>query len=435
MATHIEWLMDELPGLERAGVLDADAAGRVRTHYAAVPGGRGHRAALVLSLLGALLLGGGLILLIAHNWEALPRAARLATALLPLLAAQALAWPAIAGRMRGRDSYVEAVGGFWALATGAAIALVGQIYHIPGETEAFLAAWGLGVLPIVYLLDSSFAGLIALGIAAGWAGYMAEEGRQAALFWVGLLPLLPWLRAKARQVATSMRAAWALWGAALAVIVGLGCSLDRGLPGLWIVAYSGLFAAAIGLDTLRAPGVESWARRPFAAAGGLGMIVLALLFTYAWPWREIGWQHYRYDRSTLGAVVDALVTLAWCGAGLFFAVRAAMRGDGLRAAYLTFPLLAALAYLIESQYGHGVLPAVLFNVWLFAIGLATALTGARSGRLTLLNGGLLAVCGVVVARFFDSDMEVLARSLAFIVLGAALLGSNLYVMRRKGGRS
>jgi hypothetical protein len=60
---------------------------------------------------------------------------------------------------------------------------------------------------------------------------------------------------------------------------------------------------------------------------------------------------------------------------------------------------------------------------------------AKSARLTLLNGGLLAAGGVVVARFFDSDMDLLARGIAFVLLGAGLLGSNLYVMRRKGGRS
>lgn len=436
MTSHIDWLREELPALERAGVLDATAAARLRAHYhAASPATRRNWAALVISVIGALLLGGGVILLIAHNWEALPKAVRLAVAVGPLLVAQALAWPALGARARTRPAYAEALGGIWALVLGAAIAIVSQIYHLGGDTETFLQVWAAGVLPIVYLLDSTLAAGVALALITGWAGVATEAGR-AVGYWLWLLPLGPWLWRAWRRVGESMRAAWALWALALSLLVGLGFSLDRSLPGLWIVAYSGLLATLIGCDTCRDPAAGSWARRPLAAAGGLGLVVLALLFTFEWPWREIGWHHYRWERAEgVWPWVDGAVVVGWAAAGLVFALRSARRGDWLRAAYLTFPLLAAAAYGISSQTGgHGV-PAVLFNVWLFVVGLATALAGARAGRLSLLNGGLLAAGGVVVARFFDSDMDLLARGIAFVLLGAGLLGSNLYVMRRKGGRS
>ena len=436
MTSHIDWLRDELPGLQRAGVLDATAAERLRTHYeAASPAARRNWAALVISVIGALLLGGGVILLIAHNWEALPKAVRLAVAVGPLLVAQVLAWPALGAKARTRPGYAEAVGGIWALVLGAAIAIVSQIYHLGGDTETFLLVWAMGVLPIVYLLDSTLAAWVALGLITGWAGVATESGR-AVGYWLWLLPLAPWLGQAWRRVGTSMRAAWAIWGLAASLLVGLGCSLDRSLPGLWIVAYSGLLATLIGCDTRRDPAAVSWARRPLAVAGGLGLIVLAMLFTFAWPWREIGWYHYRWERAEgIWPWLDAAIAVGWAAAGLAFALKSAQRGAWLRAAYLTFPLLATVAYGLSSVLGDHMVAAVLFNGWLFVVGLATALAGARSARLTLLNGGLLAAGGVVVARFFDSDMDLLARGIAFVLLGAGLLGSNLYVMRRKGGRS
>ena len=45
-------------------------------------------------ILGAVLIGGGIILLLAHNWEQLGRPARVAVAFAPLVLSQALALPA-----------------------------------------------------------------------------------------------------------------------------------------------------------------------------------------------------------------------------------------------------------------------------------------------------------------------------------------------------
>jgi hypothetical protein len=324
MTSHIEWLRDELPGLQRAGVLDATAAERLRAHYeAASPAARRNWAALVISVIGALLLGGGVILLIAHNWEALPKAVRLAVAVGPLLVAQALAWPALGAKARTRPGYAEAVGGIWALVLGAAIAIVSQIYHLGGDTETFLLVWALGVLPIVYLLDSTLAAWVALAPDHGLGGRGDGDGPRRGVLGVAVAAGARGCGGPGGGWGTSMRAAWAIWGLAASLLVGLGCSLERSLPGLWIVAYSGLLATLIGCDTRRAPGGDaSWARRPLAVVGGLGLIVLAMIFTFDWPWREIGWHHYRWERAEgIWPFLDAALAVGWAAAGLLFALR------------------------------------------------------------------------------------------------------------------
>ncbi len=47
---------------------------------------------LLLISLGAILIGGGIILLVAHNWENFGKGTRTILSILPLLLAQALAW-------------------------------------------------------------------------------------------------------------------------------------------------------------------------------------------------------------------------------------------------------------------------------------------------------------------------------------------------------
>src|SRR3546814_15318620 len=111
------WLLSELPGLERAGIVDAATAARLRAHYQVAADDRGF--ALGLSgILGALLVGLGVILLIAYNWDSWGRGLRLSVAALPLIAGQ-LACVAALRRapssriLRARAAGFDVNGVFW----------------------------------------------------------------------------------------------------------------------------------------------------------------------------------------------------------------------------------------------------------------------------------------------------------------------------------
>ena len=49
-----------------------------------------------------------------------------------------------------------------------------------------------------------------------------------------------------------------------------------------------------------------------------------------------------------------------------------------------------------------------------------------------MNVGLLVMAALILARFFDSDLNFLLRGLIFIALGIAFLMANLMMLRRKG---
>ena len=74
---YIEWLYKELPVLVKEGVLTEDNAGRVREYYGEIKKDSGLTIALIIfSIIGSLLIGSGIILLLAHNWQELPRSSR-----------------------------------------------------------------------------------------------------------------------------------------------------------------------------------------------------------------------------------------------------------------------------------------------------------------------------------------------------------------------
>src|SRR5438094_234347 len=87
----VRWLNAQLPELVEKGVLTAPAADAVRAHFASVEAARSRGLGVVVSaILGATLVGAGIILLLAHNWDELSQPARTVISFAPLIVAQAL---------------------------------------------------------------------------------------------------------------------------------------------------------------------------------------------------------------------------------------------------------------------------------------------------------------------------------------------------------
>ena len=107
---------------------------------------------------GALLIGTGIIVILAHNWTQLSRPVRALLSFVPLLTGQALcAWTLL--RKRQSLAWREGSTTFLTLAIGASLALISQTYQISGSFSRLLLAWTLLALPLAYLFSS--------GVSAG----------------------------------------------------------------------------------------------------------------------------------------------------------------------------------------------------------------------------------------------------------------------------
>ncbi len=99
--------------------------------------------AAVVAMLGAALFGLGLITFVGANWGAMAKGVRFAATL-------ALLWALFGGAIMAIERGARGVGTALAvagvLAIGAAIALVGQTYHIDGEPAGLFLVWAIGAL-------------------------------------------------------------------------------------------------------------------------------------------------------------------------------------------------------------------------------------------------------------------------------------------------
>lgn len=99
----VRWLRGQLPELVAAGAISPENAAAIERHYGPVES-RTNFGFIILATVGAALVGAGIILLIAHNWDDLSRATRTAIAFAPLLIAQALV---VTVRVRNGDAALE----------------------------------------------------------------------------------------------------------------------------------------------------------------------------------------------------------------------------------------------------------------------------------------------------------------------------------------
>ena len=437
---HIQWLREELPGLVKAGVLTAEVADQLRQHYGPAPAHSGKKLALlVFGILGAALISAGVLLLVAHNWDDFSRPVRTGLAFAPLLAAVGLAGWVLACRPAS-SPWREGVATAWALTIGATISVVAQIYQIHGDPARFFLTWILLGLPIVYIFRSSVVACLYFSGATVWVGTVTSPDHPASSLWYwGLLALAaPHLGSVWWTNWYGWRPSLTGWVLAICLCIGTGLSLAGALPGACIVAYTGLLALMYLAGRrwcAKAPTV--W-QRPWQTTGAAGLGVVALLLTYRWPWVEIysHWQH-RYQPFISGPMIIAGNLVA---AGLAITAVVALARELPRVAWPDLdwmviglaPVCGVAGYAVAATRESYEFSQVLFNVYLFGLGLGALIAGIRSHKLGSVNAGLLTLAASILARFFDSDLSFLARGLAFILIGIGFLATNIVMLRRKG---
>ena len=426
-----QWLMKELPILENAGVLSSEKAGDIRAYYDSNTRSGVHWAIIAFAVLGSLLIGSGIILLFAHNWDDISRPIRSVLSLCPVAIGAILSVAALL--RKSEAAWREAAGIFHSLAVGASIALIGQTYHLPSDVPAFLLTWALLVLPLMFLLRSTGAYLIYLALACGWSGVAQNTYGQAAAFWPLALPPAACLAHLIRTNRDTPEIAIRFAGILLALSISTGIVFERTVPGLWIVAYSALLSGAGLLGLCLYGEREGWNNIP-KTFGVIGMVVLAYIFTWTDMWHEIGWSHIRHDWQyrSWGIGVDGGMTLAFL-TGWVITAMMAFRRDSIETVTLAvFPVITTLCFAIGSLTDHAdMLNALIFNVFMLYLGIMYIVLGCRNVKLRQLNGGMAVVSLLLVTRFFDTDFDYLTRGLVFIGLGVVFLTVNLIMARRK----
>ncbi len=226
------------------------------------------RAGRVLLMLAALLLSASILLLVAANWEELPRLARVAGIV-------ALVWGfhfAAAWLLQGgRTTFASAALVLGVAAFGGGIALIGQMYHLSGDAADAALLWFVGACLSALAFRSAAMATVAGGLAWFYFGTMlTENGFSTVVDWrllsVPVLAVIVVLlvrftdAGRARHLAYLLALSWLGWlyldSPSLAFAVGLAV---LGLVAFLVATLPGSPVRQLALDAGSAPAFYSFA--------------------------------------------------------------------------------------------------------------------------------------------------------------------------------
>lgn len=191
MAGYVDKVRKDISHWIEHGLIPAEAGPALVADVEARHG-RGIGFGQVLAVMAALLFAAAILLVVAANWEAIPRLVRVAALFAMILAGYvggALA------KIRAHDAIAE---GAWVIASaafGASIALISQMYHLTGDEADAILLWCAGVTLAAFVLRSPVQTVCAVALGFVWAVWPVLNYGVAVSLWFPVLLALLWLAA------------------------------------------------------------------------------------------------------------------------------------------------------------------------------------------------------------------------------------------------
>lgn len=429
MKKHIHWLLNELETWVREGIISDDQAMAIRGRYP-TPEQAGTWGRIAFAAAGAILIGLGVILLFAYNWEKMHKFLKLSVVFTALIAAHGAAFAT------GRTAAKETLHLLGTMFFGAGIWLVAQVYHIEEHYPNAFIVWGAGALALAWALPSLAQSLIAAFLFALWDGFevfaFSDPNRLApVLIFLGILPLAWLLRSRVLAsaglasflftlFATAQRQSWQL-----VIPVFLSCA-------------AALLAAGIIMQkSRRAPELAS-----VCVFFGNGLY-LFLIFILTFPGTRAHMTLlFRELPATLWILVPSAAALClWVWAFWPFSDLRERIAAGLRIEHLAAPIALAL-YLVQTNLKHplgGFLGAAPYNLLFLFSAVMLMQRGFRTLHLRSAVMGSVLLAALAIARYADLFQSLLARAAVFLLVGGMMLGVGVFFARarrtRQGGPS
>jgi hypothetical protein len=405
-------LTTDLADWERSGRVSPQAASELRQALGPAP--RGWSAASLMAVIGALLLGGALISFVAANWNGLPRLARL-TMLLALIAAMFGAGGF--ARMRREPRIAEICTFLGTIAFGGAIALVGQMYHLPRDFAGGFALWTIGAMVAGLLTGSIGALSIATIASVFWTWAVTQDlGQSPHLAYLPVWLLLAFgaIRSDApRLMSLVLLAGGASW---MMSASGFGLFGMRSAMSFWMIGIGlAVFATGLGFVLERRSGALRRFGEIMADFGFVGLGVAGLTIGY------VG--------ATLP--ITQIPVMAWLGllagsAGIGFVALCDGRGREAMLAGASALLFIGLSLLLGWIFKpFGFMTASLVG------GIVLVMAGRESDRRTRRLAGWIALGGIILSILTILAPSLLGNAIFLGVAGAGVFGLALFLRRRR----
>ncbi|TPN86709.1 DUF2157 domain-containing protein [Aquimarina algicola] len=414
----------ELQTLVQDNVISLETSNKIKAYYIAKNKEKPNLLFLVFGIFGALLIGSGIILMIAHNWDNFSKITKTIFAFAPLVIAQSLVGFSIF-KNKGK-AWKEASGTFLFFTVGSSISMISQIYNVSGSLSSFLIIWTILCIPLLYLLRSHAVALLVLLTGTYYAlAAKIWDHKIIEAPWVYMaffLSILPYYISLLKRNASSNAVTIFSWMLPLSLMIG-SLTFFRSHDHMVFVLYVITFGILYNIGKFSIFKEVKRLRNGFLIIGSLGTIILLVVTTFQWIWGDLLDEVSSYMGELFNVIIMGTIALLALGYNIF---RKGIRSINLfQVAFVVFVLIYFLLYQTEN------IPVILMNLLVFALGVSTVISGAQKFNFGLLNFGLLIVSILIICRFFDTEINFVLKGFAFVLVGLGFFFSNYIMLKRK----
>lgn len=395
---------------------------------------------LIFAGFGAVVLGLGVILMFAYNWDDMHKFAKLAVVFGALLGAHGTGM--ILRRKNHPEGFSDSAFLTGTMLFGAGIWLVAQIYHISAHYPNAFIVWAVGALMLAWILPSISHGLLASILISIWACCEAVSYDNHTV----VAPLL--IVAGTGWLAWRLRSPVLLAGVSVSfvvtTVVGLAFDWECAMP---LLLCAALLLASVSWITRDHRDFPS-ASRVLGVIGTILYLPLLFILTFDDAVDDTLPDFYRFHgypslSEWLPAVLLIVAAFGFTGVASY---RAAAEKRLITPEFrnqVLAPLFIATTYLIAwgtimpnaSQFfdkqAVSIVICIIANVIFIYHMVASLWTGCRDIVLRRVVVGSLMLAVWIFARFADLFDSLLARGAMFIVMGAALFAVAVIYHRKK----
>jgi uncharacterized membrane protein len=427
MKKHIKWLREEIERWVTEGIIGPDQGAVLKDRYPAPSEGVAWGRIIFFSI-GAVLIGLGVILVFAYNWQRMHKFAKLAVIFAALIGAHGAAF----WLRRPAGRYQTAGEGLHLLGTmlfGAGIWLIAQIYHIAEHYPNAFLIWGLGALVMAWVLPSTAQGIVATLFLVLWNHFEVFDFKNPQLlapFLIlgGVMPLA-WIN-RARVLVGVCTIGF------LFTLLVTVADIEGDLAGL-VVFFCACILIAAGLVVRK--------RDLFPQTGPifsfLGFFVyITVLFILSFHNKGSGTWTIQFDQF-MESLLFFGFALGVAGMWAWAIWPISQKSQRFREIFRKehYGVLAAFILVFLNVVGAinlgGWLGMAVFNLLFLYQAILMITTGCQDLNLRITTTGCVLLAAVTFARYTDLFVSLLARSLVFFVAGAALFSVGLYYSKTK----
>ncbi|MBK7981181.1 MAG: DUF2157 domain-containing protein [Ignavibacteriae bacterium] len=421
-------LLKEISELVNANVISQETAEKIQNYYKEKGNKTYSKTLLIFGVLGALLIGLGIILIVAHNWDLFSKTTKLIVSFIPLFTGQILCGYSF---FKKHENIVwkESGSTFLFFAIGANISLIGQIYNLHSDLSLFIITWMLIFFPIIYLMRSSTGSLLYLiGITfyACENGYWSFPTSESIYYWILLLILMPHYYSLIKRDPQSNFLNLHNWFIPLSIIISLGIVANK-FEEFMFLAYFSLFSLFQIIGNLNFAKNTKSKVNGYTFFGSLGIIVILLILSFEWFWNDLQNKSFQFNAVIFSPELISTIIISAISFYFFikiFKSKSQKEFDWGSLMFVVFILIFFIGF-----YTH--ISVVLINLLTLSIGIITIKRGTDQNHLGILNYGLLIVTSLIACRFFDTDLSFVTRGIIFIVVGIGFFLSNFWMLKKR----